>query len=623
MRKIYLFGLLLGMFAFAACNDDDSEGEVAAVPGDAWFADTALTALETEGVIQVKIALSKPAPKDYAIEVAPSVEYDVVEGEDYILASTKIEVKKGETEAFAEVELIDNKDTDPGRYLELRIMDAGGGNVVEPSRCRIDIRDDESECAVVFPQKGITVYENEGEVVLPIRLEGKLAGQTVRFRVEQTGGSAVEGEDFVLKNTTLEFELTATDDSTNIVLELMDDEVYTGNRAIVFEIVEAQGAILTTGTSDCRVDILDDDIMVSFVTEEFEVEESGERVYVPVQLTNSFSTDVTLNFAVADNSTAVEGTDFNVEKTLVIPAGRTSAQLEVEILDRKGVADDRTLVLEITGDADGVVAIGEGHACSVNILECDVTLSFAKNSFELESTDAGVSTTVSLSQALQHDVTFSLSSSDTYVFAGEQESYTIPAGETSVAVAWTLTPPTLEYLNSWTLSVADIYGASGNPEAEAAITLFRLNKAFWSIAYVSSEEAVNDGPAVASNLIDDDESTFWHNEWASGNMICPCHVIINLGGLKELTRMELLRRLSNDDTKEVEISLTTDSDWENAEWTLVETITYGTSTAIADQRKTIEWTEHKEATFVKVEITKGETTNAASLAEFTLWGWAQ
>ena len=128
---------------------------------------------------------------------------------------------------------------------------------------------------------------------------------------------------------------------------------------------------------------------------------------------------------------------------------------------------------------------------------------------------------------------------------------------------------------------------------------------------------------MASNLIDDDESTFWHNEWASGNMICPCHVIINLGGLKELTRMELLRRLSNDDTKEVEISLTTDSDWENAKWTLVETITYGTSTAIADQRKTIDWTEHKEATFVKVEITKGETTNAASLAEFTLWGWAQ
>lgn len=623
MRKIYLFGLLLGMFAFAACNDDDSEGEVAAVPGDAWFADTALTALETEGVIQVKIALSKPAPKDYAIEVAPSVEYDVVEGEDYILASTKIEVKKGETEAFAEVELIDNKDTDPGRYLELRIMDAGGGNVVEPSRCRIDIRDDESECAVVFPQKGITVYENEGEVVLPIRLEGKLAGQTVRFRVEQTGGSAVEGEDFVLKNTTLEFELTATDDSTNIVLELMDDEVYTGNRAIVFEIVEAQGAILTTGTSDCRVDILDDDIMVSFVTEEFEVEESGERVYVPVQLTNSFSTDVTLNFAVADNSTAVEGTDFNVEKTLVIPAGRTSAQLEVEILDREGVADDRTLVLEITGDADGVVAIGEGHACSVNILECDVTLSFAKNSFELESTDAGVSTTVSLSQALQHDVTFSLSSSDTYVFAGEQESYTIPAGETSVAVAWTLTPPTLEYLNSWTLSVADIYGASGNPEAEAAITLFRLNKAFWSIAYVSSEEAEGEN-GVAANLIDDNESTFWHNQWYGVTPALPCETVVNLSGLKELTQLELVRRSGNSDTKKVEIYLTTASEWSEA-------IDWGSPVATVDfsssGRATIDWsTEHKTATFVLVRCVEGNNSSGqavASLAELTLWGWAQ
>ena len=176
----------------AACNDDGSEGGAAVTPGDACFTDTLFTEMETAGVIQVGITLSKPAPRDYTIEVASSYENDVVEGVDYILASTKVEVEQGATEAFAEIELIDNKEADPGRYLELRIMDAGGGNVVEPSRCRINILDDESQCAVAFVEKGIRVYENEGEVVLPIRLEGTPSGKTVRFWVERTGGSAVE-----------------------------------------------------------------------------------------------------------------------------------------------------------------------------------------------------------------------------------------------------------------------------------------------------------------------------------------------------------------------------------------------------------------------------------------------
>lgn len=621
MRKIYLFCLLLGIFSLAACNDDDSEGGAAVTPGDACFTDTLFTEMETAGVIQVGITLSKPAPRDYTIEVASSYENDVVEGVDYILASTKVEVEQGATEAFAEIELIDNKEADPGRYFELRIMDAGGGNVMEPSRCRINILDDESQCAVAFVEKGIRVYEDEGEVVLPIRLEGTPSGKTVRFRVERTGGSAVEGEDFRVKTDTWEFELTAENDSTAIVLEVMDDGVFTGDRSIVYEIVEVQGAELLTGSSDCRVDILDNDIAAIFTTAHLTVEESGEFIYVPVQLTNSFNTDVTLNIAVADNSTAVEGTDFTMEKTLVVPAGKTTAQLQIQVVDRDGVTDDRTLVLELKGDTEGVVTAGEQNTCSVSILECDATLSFATTSFDMVSSDAGASTTVSLSQALQHDVTFALSSSDLQVFKGEQETYTIPAGETSVNVTWTLTPPSLEYEDVWTLTVADVYGASGNPTAEATM-LFRLNKSFWSVVYVSSEEAVGEN-GVATNLIDDNEGSFWHNQWYQVTPALPCEVVVSLSGTKELTRMELVRRSGNSDTKTVEIYLTTDNEWsESTNWgEPVETISFSSG-----GRQTIDWSEHKTATFVRVRCVEGYNGSGqavASLAELTLWGWAR
>lgn len=628
MRKIYLFYLLLGIFSLAACNDDGSEGGAAVTPGDACFTDTLFTEMETAGVIQVGITLSKPAPRDYTIEVASSYENDVVEGVDYILASTKVEVEQGATEAFAEIELIDNKEADPGRYLELRIMDAGGGNVVEPSRCRINILDDESQCAVAFVEKGIRVYENEGEVVLPIRLEGTPSGKTVRFWVERTGGSAVEDEDFTVKTSAWEFELTAENDSTAIVLEVMDDDVFTGDRSIVYEIVEVQGAELLTGSSDCRVDILDNDIAATFTTANLTVEESGEFIYVPVQLTNSFNTNVTLNIAVADNSTAVEGTDFTMEKTVVVPAGRTTAQLQVNVLDKDGVTDDRLLVLEITGDTEGSVIVGEQNTCSVSILECDATLSFATTSFDLVSSDAGASTTVSLSQALQHDVTFSLSSSDTYVFSGEQATYTIPTGETSVEVTWTLTPPSLEYENVWTLTVADVYGASGNPTAEATM-VFRLNKSFWSIAFYTSQEESGEGAGngLASCLIDDDTGTWWHNQWQGlSSIVLPCELVVNLNGPKILTQLDLSRRVTSTyrDTRRANLYFTTDNDWETANWELVGELTWSASDG-NDVTKTLTWEEgnYPSVTYIRIEVLEGRENNAASLTEMTLYGWAQ
>ena len=171
--------------------------------------------------------------------------------------------------------------------------------------------------------------------------------------------------------------------------------------------------------------------------------------------------------------------------------------------------------------------------------------------------------------------------------------------------------------------MADIYGASGNPEAEAAITLFRLNKAFWSIAYVSSEEAEGEN-GVAANLIDDNESTFWHNQWYGVTPALPCETVVNLSGLKELTQLELVRRSGNSDTKKVEIYLTTASEWSEA-------IDWGSPVATVDfsssGRATIDWsTEHKTATFVLVRCVEGNNSSGqavASLAELTLWGWAQ
>ena len=100
--------------------------------------------------------------------------------------------------------------------------------------------------------------------------------------------------------------------------------------------------------------------------------------------------------------------------------------------------------------------------------------------------------------------------------------------------------------------------------------------------------------------------------------------MVSLGGTKELTQMELVRRSGNSDTKKVEIYITTDNEWsENTNWgSPVATISFSSS-----GRETVDWSEtHKTATYMLVRCVEGNNASGqavASLAELTLWGWAK
>lgn len=628
MKRACLY-LLLGMLSFAACDDDDSDTGMF-TPGDACFTDTLLTELETAGVVRVGIALSAPAPADYEIEVAASLEQDMVEGVDYILADSKVLVPQGATEVAVELELIDNRDVDPGRYVELRIMDAGGGEVVEPSHCRVEVVDDESECAVVFPSKELSCYEGGGQFVIPVCLQGVPSGRTVRFAVQQVGGTAVEGEDFTLLSP-LEFDLTSVNDTAKIVIEPVNDMVNNPNRTLIYEITEVQGAKSVTSSNNCLVNILEDDVAVSFGNTSMTVLETGAMLLVPIRLTQAVETDMTVTVALGEGTTAVEGEDYVMERTVDVPAGQDSVLLELRVIDKKGVNPDRLLALEIESCSNGAIAIGDQRTCEIAIWDCDALLHFEYSSALCVSTESVLTLPVSLSAPLDHDVTFSLESGNTAVFSPSSDSYTIPAGSTSVSVDLNVAVPLLETRDDIDISFGEVLGATADGSTSAAL-LFRLNKANWSIAYCTSEEASGEGEGngLASCLIDDDDlNTWWHNQWShGGSIVLPCDIVVNLGGVKRLTELHLTRRyLSTQiqcDTKEAEVYLTTSTDWETAQWELVATLEWSATDA-NDNTRILTWEEgsYPSATFVKITVTRGRDNNAASLSDLTLWGWQE
>lgn len=608
--------------AFAACNDDDSDGSAASfVPGDACFSDTLFREMENAGTIQAAIRLSSPAPADYSLEVAAALEYNATEGKEYILSSTKIPVKKGETQAYAELTLIDNRTVDPERYVELRIMDAGGGRILSPDYCRICILDDESECAVVFRDRETTGYESNETISLPVCLAGTPSGNTVRFSVAQVGGTAVEGRDFEILSPT-EFDLRSVTDTAWLTIRTIDNNYNNEDRTLIFEVTEVQGAQKLTARSNCLVVIKDDDTGLKFGTAQFTVTETENLLLIPVRLTQALSEDLDVTVALRDGSTAVEGKDFTLEKTVSIPAGQDSITLELKPVYVPGASDDRKLILGLESCSDPRIALDEG-ICTVDIWDCDTKLTLTEPSYDILSTVTSLNVPVTLERALAHDVTFSIASSETKIFNPLSESYTIPAGQTSLNVELKVTAPAVQRRPDAALTLTDVYGATAEETNSTDLTMtFRLNKGGWSIAYVSSEEDVYDGPATAAKLIDDNENTFWHNKWAGGiAMVVPCETVVDLGGEYTLRFLELVRRSGNTDTRKVEIWTTTDEDWNTAAWTLTTTFEFNGSNA-SDRVKNITWEENlPTARYVKVKIVQGNNKNAASLAELTIHGW--
>ena len=556
MKKLYY--VLACLFCVAACSKNDGDGGKGSfVPSDVCFVDTLYNELESAGNVEVKIRLAEPATGDFSVEVIASVENDLVEGEDYVFEPL-CPVKKGEQEVALNVTLEDNRVADPGRFLELRILDAAGGKVLEPSTCRLNIIDDESQCAIVFRDREMEGYEGEMPIRVPICVTGTMSGN-VNFKVKQVGGTAVEGTDYTWK-VAPEFMIENLSDTVYLEIQPVDDQAVSPNKTLVLEIAEAEGGDVVTSRSNCLVHIIDNDIAVKFESEAYGVAETDKLLLIPVCLSQPIREDLEVNVRVAGGAhVQVAGTD-----------------------------------------------------CQVTIYDCDSPLSILKA--EALQMDEALTVEVGLEEALAHDVQFRLYG-DSDLLAESTSFYTIPAGETKVQVELPA-EGLMTFLEDMEVHLYDVYGATGGTALPARI-IYPLNPSEWSIAKCTSEHDHDGDQHLGIHLIDGNEVTYWQNESIFPKPSLPVEVVVDLGKPRSLTDMNLVRRLNNAGTKKVEVYTTTATTLDDAEWTLLTTFTY--TDDVNDSSRKYHWEERLTTQFIRLKVTDAEE-KIASLAELVLYG---
>lgn len=142
-----------------------------------------------------------------------------------------------------------------------------------------------------------------------------------------------------------------------------------------------------------------------------------------------------------------------------------------------------------------------------------------------------------------------------------------------------------------------------------------LDKSKWKIVDFSSEESSGEGSnGFAQRLIDGDDATFWHSQWAGSTATLPHHITVDLGMISTISKLKIFRRPGNTDGKTIEYYGSVD----NVSFELIGNVLFESSPGGGSKELVLD--DAVEARYVKIVVPDSYRTPYVSLAELYVRG---
>ncbi|MFZ6026531.1 MAG: Calx-beta domain-containing protein [Chloroflexota bacterium] len=277
-------------------------------------------------------------------------------GVDYNLVSGSVTIPAGSLEASLFVQVVDDTLDEDSEAFTLHIGDPVNAVRSAPDYQDITITDNDDPPVVSFALAEQTAGEALGTVNVTVNLSAATSrAVSVPFAI--TGSAESGGVDFTqTPNDTLVVPAGAV--SADIVVTLVNDgiiETTNGQpgETVIFTMGTPTNA--TKGSPSIHTLTIADGVSqpkVSFAaaTGTSQLESSG-TLPVAVQLSNLWTQDVTVSFAVDGRSTATAGQDYTLPgSSVIIPAGELTANIDIALInDTLDETDIETVVLNLSG----------------------------------------------------------------------------------------------------------------------------------------------------------------------------------------------------------------------------------------------------------------------------------
>lgn len=648
MRYISLF--IGGILALSACNEVKFAGNGSETGGvlTAGFRDTLITVFENAGADKLAIDFSQALAQDAKVTVAVAAEENMQENKNYFITAKELAVAAGARSADIEYALVDDNEANDSRSFTLKLMSVNGG-VIDGQRAaaRVKVLDDESDVAVGFETTALTVAEREsGETAgesyrceIPVKIYGTIR-KPLQFKVAllpmEGSNAAVENVNFRLLQSV--FVVENATDAISVPVEIIDDAEVNADRMFTLDITEVTGAEMYTQQKRCIVTIQNDDMGIYFGKIEMEAEERAGIVKIPVKLTGI--TDQPIAFTMGCTGSAVEGTDYSLEKTWTIEAGKDSIEIEVELKNLEERSPDRALELQFAQVPENIQVFDRGKNCTLKILDCSSLLSFEQTDKMILNDSTRLLLPIALSNAVEHNVTLKVTVTAREGISEEQASVvnseiTIPAGSVNTQVELALRKLTLKNKAHFKVEISDVYGATASENVSTVSKYYKYQTTDLAIASFTSEEKTGEptGGGCAVHAIDGNTNTYWHSIWSGGNPQLPEGIVIKLPDNLVIMAVDVVRRVhaSNKDLREMKIYLSESTteflrDDDGTSWGEPLGVLDWPNTASADvepNTRHLELPAAREGKYLKLSCTQSWRNSNVQIAEVIVYGYSK
>ncbi|MCK9335962.1 MAG: HYR domain-containing protein, partial [Candidatus Cloacimonetes bacterium] len=371
-------------------------------------------------------------------------------GTDYTAATGIVSFAPGQTTRTIDIDVSGELvyELDETFYVNLSsptnatIADAQGLGTIE---------NDDNQPEVTLSSDATTIAEDGGVATITATLSNPSASDVTI--VLDLGGSAGSGDYSTTSETIV---IPAGDTQGTFVITGDDDNIVEADETVVVSIDSVTNGTISGGSQEETVTIIDDDSgVVSITANDSNASETGpDNGQFTVYLNNPSSTATVISYTIGGTA-ETDGSDYTaLTGSVEIPAGSTSATIDVSVIDDSIDELDETVVItlgSITSGDDDITIDGSNNESTVTITDND-TSELSINDVSVDESAGTATFTLTTTLENSQDITVSWITQDDSAISGDDytaasSTASITAGQTSTTIAVSILEDVLDEID--------------------------------------------------------------------------------------------------------------------------------------------------------------------------------
>ena len=290
-------------------------------------------------------------------------------GEDYTAVSSTINFAVNEVSKTVLIPLLNDSLAEGNETVNLSLSEPTGGATLGPrSTSELTIIDNDVGGSVQFSLAAYSRSETGGLATITVtRTGGSASGVTVDFDTMDL--TATADLDYTAVSATLVFASNQV--SQTVLIPVLNDSLAEGNEAVQLTLRNPGGGATLGVISNAVLTIIDDEIMIQFVSTTFTNSEAGPTVILTVARTGPAAAAGSVQFNTV-NGSAISTNDYKgTNGTVTFAANVLTKTITIPIVNDPVVEGDEIFSVTLSNPSTGF-QLGSSSNATVTILDNDL-----------------------------------------------------------------------------------------------------------------------------------------------------------------------------------------------------------------------------------------------------------